>query len=295
MSDFLFRMIERAAGSPAAGTAPQPPRQFYWPAPLQAVATWPAAPGASPVAISPAGRRAPTRLQPPHSIADVGPAPSQVGESKVLSGRTRENLFGTSQYTESGPGEERTRPITETGAFLNPSQETRLAGVRDVVTDPTPVDIAPEAPTPPTVRALPKQENDDNAARPDPSLVDLDQAPESRMPPRPSEDSEISASVQAHTTLVVRDARASNENRPALQGVETRSGLPKQMPTGIAQMRSRRGEPEPPVEVKIGTVEIRFDPPPAHAAEPAPARPVGVADFADLRRYAARPWPLRSR
>jgi hypothetical protein len=47
--------------------------------------------------------------------------------------------------------------------------------------------------------------------------------------------------------------------------------------------------------VKIGSVEIVFDQPPVQAAQPAPVRPAGFAEFADLRRYAARRWPSRGR
>jgi hypothetical protein len=52
------------------------------------------------------------------------------------------------------------------------------------------------------------------------------------------------------------------------------------------------GQQEPPVEVKIGRVEVHMEAPPA---APAPARPQGFAEYNALRRYQARPWDFRNR
>ena len=69
----------------------------------------------------------------------------------------------------------------------------------------------------------------------------------------------------------------------------------QQAPLRIVRGQSRPQEPAPPVEVKIGSVEIVFDQPAVQDTQPAPVRPAGFAEFADLRRYAARPWSSRSR
>ena len=50
---------------------------------------------------------------------------------------------------------------------------------------------------------------------------------------------------------------------------------------------------EPPVEVKIGRVEVLMEAAPV--VPPAPARPQGFAEYTALRRYVARPWDFRNR
>jgi hypothetical protein len=102
--------------------------------------------------------------------------------------------------------------------------------------------------------------------------------------------------------LIEHSVPAMNETSEAMLSVPVRADTPagpvpaeKPAPSRSVRGQSRMQETQPPVEVKIGSVEIVFDQPPVQAAQPAPVRPAGFAEFADLRRYAARPWPSRGR
>src|ERR1039457_4755286 len=47
---------------------------------------------------------------------------------------------------------------------------------------------------------------------------------------------------------------------------------------------------EPSVDVRIGRVEVRFDPQPASAPVPQQTKPGGFTDYTALRRYVRHPW-----
>jgi len=76
--------------------------------------------------------------------------------------------------------------------------------------------------------------------------------------------------------------------KTSIHTLQPATPLPRESKTHTAEVRTPKQSPEPPVEVKIGRVEIHFDAPATPAASPAPARPSGFSEYAELRRYVSR-------
>jgi hypothetical protein len=105
-----------------------------------------------------------------------------------------------------------------------------------------------------------------------------------------SADSSLATAIERVRTAINTDANEMVPHpSPAVMPTRTDSLKSRQTLPSSASQRSAAPSSPPPVEVKIGSVEIVFDPPPA-TNQLAPVRPIGFAEFADLRRYAARPW-----
>jgi hypothetical protein len=197
--------------------------------------------------------------------------------------------------TSVPPGDE----SIESRAIFNRSHEITLADRQ------TPAGIEPQTPTRPTERPIsaPLNREDSGTAEPQSFALDSDDPLTSRTTQQPSETAELAAQEPPRRTVVIEHAaHAMDETTSNARPVTVRQDIPPRLtpaaqpaPPRTARGQSRMQETQPPVEVKIGSVEIVFDQPPVRAAQPAPIRPAGFADFADLRRYAARPWSSRGR
>ena len=188
---------------------------------------------------------------------------------------------------------------TETSVVFNPSDEITL------VRSQPPGGLEPlttALPSESTRSASAHRENTAGAES-QPFAIDFDHALVSRTTDWPSEAADFSAQAQPSLpALIEHGVPAMNETSEAMPPAPVRADTPaqsvpaaKQAPPRIGRGQSRPQEPQPAVEVKIGSVEIVFDQPPVQGAQPAPVRPTGFAEFGDLRRYVARPWPSRGR
>jgi hypothetical protein len=117
------------------------------------------------------------------------------------------------------------------------------------------------------------------------SHLQVEAAPSKRQPLAKRPDGPIIAGHEAAHFPLEEPARKTSIHtaRPA-----TPLPLPRENKTPVADMRTPKPASESPVEVKIGRVEIHFDAPATPAASPAPARPGGFSEYAELRRYASR-------
>ncbi len=268
MSDFLFRMVARAAGLPS-GNSPRPRPEVHWLPPLDPAVVAPphqtvlpslgaagsgsktrtAAPFAA-TDISPGQRRRPDRPTPlvngglagaiapnpqPERKSDqpLQPLPERELESPVLPEMTAEKK---SQL-----------PFTEEGEIRN--------DIREIQT------FLP-------IRVVPK----------------VVRAAEVKDVPRP-----VGTRLERHEVPVARDKEDSTWQPPPEVVPLSRRNAAKP-----AQEHPSVHQQEPPVEVKIDRVEVHMEAAPV-APLPAPSRPQGFAEYAALRRYAARPWDFRNR
>jgi hypothetical protein len=145
------------------------------------------------------------------------------------------------------------------------------------------------------------------ASEPQPAVVNFEDALLSREAPH-SPKTVVRPTPEHLVRLLSIDHAAHgmnetlNERSNVTQPISARSDFPVRLtpavetaPPRSARFQSRAQESPAPVEVKIGSIEIVFDQPPAQPARPTTVRPEGFAEFADLRRYATRPWSSRSR
>jgi hypothetical protein len=275
VTDFLFRMVQKAAGWSSAAAAPQPPSQFHWPAPVDTSAMRPTLRSATSDASPRIGRRS-FGLTPRVDSAEAN-ALKLDSNAMTTSDQPRADSFGTIEppAPASVPAADEG---TETSVVFNPSDEITL------VKSQPPGDLEPltTARPPESARSAPPHRENTAGAESQPFAIDFDHALASRTTNWPSEAADFSA--QAQLSVPVR------ADTPAGPVPAAKQALPR-----IALGQSRPQEPEPAVEVKIGSVEIVFDQPPVQAAQPAPVRPTGFAEFAGLRRYVTRPWPSGSR
>ena len=297
MTDFLFRMVQRAAGWPTAAATPRPPSQFYWPAPADTAASRAVLQGVNPDASSRAGTRAIGAARVLGSAAE-SPAPKPGLAAMTPPDQSAVNFPRTIE-TESSTSVPAADESIESHAIFDRSHETTLADRQ------TPAGIKPRTPTRPaegTRSALFNRENP-APAEPQPFATDSDDVPASRTAQRPSESADLAAQEQPRRPLVSGDAaHAMNETRDETRPVSIRSDTPARLTPAarqalprISRGQSRMQETQPPVEVKIASVQIIFDRPRVQATPPAPVRPAGFAEFAELRNYAARPWFARGR
>jgi len=289
VTDFLSRMVQRAAGLSAHASAPAPPSPFQWPLAVDADVLHPQRGSAQ----SHANRRIVRPSAAPKADADVAERPgvsvADLPAPEVPDGRPdapadRPSAIGPAASTYASP--------TEAHVF-NPSHEPAM------VTRSMPVGIEPlqgrQAADPheaalvhsePTTRAhpLPTPATHARSARPATPAAQI--ADDGARPPL-----SVPPSIEAVTSEL---NEPTDQSMP--EPVRSDTGIQPIPPARHTPRRSARGEAfqeaaSPPVEVKIGSVEIVFDPPAVQTAQPLPARTTGFADFADLRRYAARPWP----
>jgi hypothetical protein len=287
VTDFLFRMVQRAAGWSTAAPAPLPPSQFHWPTPVDASVMQPTLLSAN----SDASRRIGTRW-----IATTpGPNSSEAAALKpdwpamTPFDQPHADFFNIKPLssTSAPTAHERAGPSVAS----NSSLEITLVGSH------TPVGVEPLKPAQPAgsrgsglVHREPMPQTN-----PRPTTVEYTHAPSSRAATWPAKTADFHAEAEPALPSLIEHA-LPQEPAPLRSDIPTRLVTPaQQAPPRSARGHSRPQEPQPAVEVKIGSVEIVFDQPPVQAAQPAPVRPAGFADFADLRRYAARPWSSRGR
>ena len=282
MSDYLFRMIERASGT-AVAPAPQPPREFHWPV----------VPDASAVFSLPRklytmdhARNGP--VENPLFFPEAGRRFSLFTEPKPFTTRSeseaRRKKFGAGLGEESASGES----LTNVSAILD--GETHENERRLIPGNPR---LSSEVATQPAPRTeemrgteIPKSSRG--------AIISAPQIEETAEPfarsnsPSPQVQSTVQilppVPVPAASARVPSAARTS-ETFPARQSTPSRNPAAK----------STRENAEPAVEVKIGRVEVRFDAPIAPASLKRPSRPSGFAEFAALRRYETQPWPSGNR
>lgn len=290
-------MVQRAAGCPGAVSAPHPPSQFHWPASGDSAATRPVLLGANSDPGSRSGRRAigATRAlgfaaessPPKHGLAaltrpyrppvdspgtidaeastSVLPADESI-ENRAVIDHGRETTLTDPQAPAGIELLTPTRPAESTSSALFHREESAKAGQQPFANDSGDV-LASR-----TARILSK-------------TADL-AAPE--QPVRP-----VVIEHAAHTIKETREEALPVPIRPDIPARSTPAAQPA--PPRSVRAQSRVLETQPPVEVKIGSVEIVFDQPPVQAVQLAPVRPAGFAEFAGLRCYAARPWSARGR
>lgn len=295
MTDFLFRMVQRAAGWPTAAATPQP-SQFHWPAQVDTSATRPSLRSANSDSSSRADRRS----------VGVAPRPDSSAESTALApDRTATTPPGQRRADSPIPIETLASKLVpaagkspETNAVFDTGHETKLTGA------PTPVSVGPHSATRPVASSMPEALNGEDTAETDTRPVSDFNRPESSPATSPiSEVVDFRRQAQATRPASIEHVvpakdEGTDEARPAVVHTVFPARLTpvaEQAPFRSARGQSRPQEPAPPVEVRIGSVEIIFDQPPVQAAQPTPVRPAGFAEFADLRRYAARPWSARTR
>ncbi len=274
---------------------PQPPRRFHWPAVVD-----------SPPIRSNTSRPPLNPTLPSDELAD--------SVSSRLE-QAREPAFPEQDLTANAPVNLGSHRITSLPApevkFSQAINSRTHPPVKDQISEP-----APQGPTTPlpmseavTDRVLhqpPQSERSLSATARLPRPISSHQVQSSTHPSGSQPSSEGEADSRAtgeslyraveRAIAAVEDEAHDTAPRPLRSIVPTRTDTwrSQQAHSVVAPQRLDSQPSAPPVEVKIGSVEIVFDPP-ATASQPAPARPVGFAEFVDLRRYATRPWPSRSR
>ena len=283
-------MVQRAAGWPTASATPQPPSQFHWPAPVDAAATRPSLIGVNSDASSRSGKRV-------------------IGAARVLgSAAESDSKLGlAAQRPHHQPQADSPRTIeTHASTSVPPANESMESrAMLDVSDEPTLTNrqtpIEPLSPTRPVERlfSAPFDHESPAAPEPQPFAIDFDDALAPRTARTLSKTVDFVPPEQTGRSVAIDHAApAMNETREETWPDSVRTVTPARLTPATRPAprgQSRVQETQPPVEVKIGSVEIVFDQPPVEAARPTPVRPAGFAEFADLRRYASRPWSSRSR
>jgi hypothetical protein len=261
MSDFLFRMVERAAGLATAAT-PQPPRTFQWIVPAETLPShYPATSAwetqASPSAIE--SLPAPSPLRQPAA---------KFNRVTVEDRRNRRNVDVQSSPQPSVPGASSFQPE-------NAVNDVQSKPHRDVKAEAT-----EEAPR--FQNRLPEN-IEQTGHKINVSHLPVEAASSKRQPLTRGPDGPIIADHEAAHFPLEEPAQMTS-----IHTAQPAPPLPRESRTQTADVRTPKPASEPPVEVKIGRVEIHFDAPGTPVASPAPARPGGFSEYAELRRYASR-------
>lgn len=234
MSDFLFRMVERAAGVATAAT-PQLPRTFPWMAPAETLFPHSPATSAWETQASPA----PLPLgQPAAKFNRVTVEDRRDRRKADVQASPQPSAPAASSFEPENAASETSQPL------IQPSLAVQSKPHRDVKAEAT-KEAAPRFQT-----RLPEN-TEQTGHKVNASCLPVEAAPSKRQP--------------LASRSVPRESRAQ-----------------------AADMRTPNPGLEPPVEVKIGRVEIHFDAPAAPVPSPAPARPSGFSEYAELRRYTLR-------
>ncbi|MGE5322961.1 MAG: hypothetical protein ACM3SW_08870 [Actinomycetota bacterium] len=268
MSDFLFRMIERAAGGSSV-PVPQPPPQYQWPAlldrpapvPVSGSAALPTAKTAAPVSLSPAA---------PHSFGTSMDALDRASSPAF----TTPQFAGGTMETELAPeaiGSEKTRLITP--SEKDPIQSVELAQVKvpEAARRPAPLRFGPD-----TRFQISHPAIEDGA-----SLRDSFHEPD----PVREKPAIVSGRVAEFSTVQQAHGPERTSPAPALPPARAERA-DRSLPPG------RQEAPDPVVEVSIARVDVRLDAPKQAAPQPV-SRPRGFAEYESLRRYITSPWARR--
>ena len=292
MSDFLFRMVERAAGLSAA-TAPQPPRPFQWPSsaetPYPGKSTFDSFAESQPVRPTSVRPSLPLKPLTTGRIEQGGQEPDIQTAPGASSLQQQAATYETARtFIQAQDGKEmRREPHHSVEADVNKQavkhsndrlrqdaeQTSHEVSGKSSVTNTLHVHVKASRSTarPLATRSV---EVPRSTSQPVARLLD-------NLPTVETDTSLVTAPVDRTSTRTPRSAAETpvpQENRPQ-----------------AAAMQASKEVSEPPVEVKIGRVEIRFDAPATPAASSAPARPSGFSEYAALRSYAIRPWGSRNR
>jgi hypothetical protein len=263
MSDFLFRMVERAAGL-ATATTPQPPRTFPWMSPAETLpshfpsaSAWEAQASAAPSPLRQPPAKFDRVMVEDHRNVDVQPSPQP-------------SVRGASSFPLENVVSETIQQL------IQPSLAVQSKPHRAVKAGST-KETAPRS-----QNRLPEN-TEQTGHKVNVSHLQVEAAPSKRQPLAKRPDGPIIAGHEAAYFPLEEPAQKTSIHtaRPA-------TPLPRENKTPVADMRTPKPASESPVEVKIGRVEIHFDAPATPAASPAPARPGGFNEYAELRRYASR-------
>lgn len=258
MSDFLFRMVQRAAGL-ATGT-PQPPRTFPW---MKAAETLSSHSPATPEWET-QGSPVPSPLWPPVNFNRVPVEDRRTVDvqSSLQPSATRASSF------------QQENAISESQPLIQPSLTVQSKPHRDMKAE------ASKEAAPRFQNRLP--ENTEQTVHKDVSHLPVEAAPLKRQPLARRPDGPIISDHEAAHFPLEEPA-----HRTSINTAQSATPLPRES-RPQTDVRTPKPSSEPPVEVKIGRVEIHFDAPATPAASPAPVRPGGFSEYAELRRYASR-------
>jgi hypothetical protein len=282
MSNFLFRMVEKAVGSSPA-MAPQPRGEFHWPAserPARAAQPLvpferPALSKRSPATVREAfpQRTFPDAMAQPEGTQVTVPFPASDGV--VRRPPPQDRLVNA---TPPAPGV--------------PRVETSPVEVRPISAPAAPPGLDVE-PAPPVVRSVPGPRA--------PVRTPFERSAEERRPASQIQgfaDAEDQGPIREILTALGKSARAAA--RTGTPAASTQAQMETQSTSGAVLPRETAKPPatpataaessQPDIDVRIGRVEIRFDTP-VSAPAAAPSKPAGFEQFRALRTYAARPWP----
>lgn len=268
MSDFLFRMVERAAGV-ATATAPQPPRTFQWMAPSVTLPSpYPAAPA--------------WETQTSTSAIESLPAPSPLRQpvakfnrATVEDSRTRRNVDVQANPQLSVSAESSFPPENSAREISQPLIQPSLT----VQSEPH--------------RGVKAEATKEIASRSQNRLSEnTEQTGQHRG--LPVEATPLKPFARRTDGPVIADHEAAHfpleepAQKTSIHTLQPATPLPRENKTQTADVKTPKQTSEPPVEVKIGRVEIHFDAPATPAASPTPARSGGFSEYAELRRYVSR-------
>jgi hypothetical protein len=259
MSDFLFRMVERAAGV-ATATAPQPPRTFQWMAPAML-------PSPSPDASVWETQTSPSAIE---SLPAYSPLRQPVAKFNTATVEHAHNRHSVD---------------------VQSSQQTPVPKVSSPKDSSFPLKNASET-SQPLVRPLLTVQSEPHRAVKAEATKEIASRSQNRL----SENTEqighkVNTPQRQHRDLPVEAAHFPLEEpaqKTSIHTLQSATPLPRESKTHAADVKTPKQTSEPPVEVKIGRVEIHFDAPGTPAASPAPARPSGFSEYAELRRYVSR-------
>ncbi len=296
VSDFLYRMVQRAAGAPDMAPTPQPPRRFHWPAVVD-----------SPLIRSNTSRPPLNPTLPGDELADSVSSRVEQAREPAL---PEQDLTANAPVNLSSNHRITSLPAAEV-KFSQATNSRTHPPAKDQTSEPSPQGQATPSPMSEAVtdrfypsRRSPKDrptQQHDSRAQYRPIGCNHRHTHQNRSHLPEGEVDSPAAGESAYRAIERAIAAVEGEAldtapRPSRSAVPTKRDTwrSQQAHSVVASQRFASQPSPPPVEVKIGSVEIVFDPP-ATASQPAPARPVGFAEFVDLRRYATRPWPSRSR
>lgn len=312
MSDYLFRMVGRAAGSEAQ--VPHPPQDVRWPLEPE---TQGAFPPASPFRLprtAPTQRRATSHFEGtnqyavPKSPIPLSPAPPHQPLAVPSAEARPTNDVTDGVIAASGTVEWPPQSASPTGAIAHfpstahpgeshasdsPQSRAALISNSRMIAPKVTSELGIRHEPMPDTAVLITNRNSNRGTSQDPVPV---------RPPAETSKPLAKPDVLAAPEFLPRQLLPSTQGPvPAASMTTTvvRPGepvrTPRDAPARESSSRGSRETPEPAVEVKIGRVEVRFDTPATGPAPTRPARPSGFAEFAALRRYATQPWPAGNR
>lgn len=276
MSDFLFRMIERASGRSSVHV-PQPPLQYQWPALLDRPAPVPVAGSPAvpvlkpepvmslPLATLHSFGNSVDVLDPPIAPQSLKPqSPGELMNTELTPDAKRRSHFAHTAIMK-------TSPTARLGEHL-PIQSAEVASIDfSEATRPS----LPMQPEPESKTQVHYREAEDRASLPEPNAMIAEQRPASS------------------ARLVAASLAIQQEHGPAQSSPAPTLAQPARSNNALRSISHAPQETaDPVVEVNIARVEVRLDAPKQPAPQPV-SRPRGFAEYESLRRYITSPWARR--